>query len=125
MKKLLFVFLLGIAFAFTSCDKSDDSVKLIGEDEISFNKNLTAKIGANLSYPTLIKRLYFDLRLSLSYEISPSVSVNSAWGIYRQFMSRSIIWDDEGNRRDFLVGADNKTIPVLNSQHLVFGTSYH
>lgn len=33
MKKLLFVFLIGIAFA--SCDKSDDSVKFIGEDEIS------------------------------------------------------------------------------------------
>jgi len=37
MKKLLFVFLLGIGFAFTSCDKSDDNVKLIGEDEISIS----------------------------------------------------------------------------------------
>jgi len=34
MKKLLFVFLLGMGFAFTSCDKADDNVKLIGEDEI-------------------------------------------------------------------------------------------
>jgi len=35
MKKLLFVFLLVLGFTFTSCDKSDDNVKLIGEDEIS------------------------------------------------------------------------------------------
>jgi len=35
MKKLLFVFLLGMGFALSSCDKSDDVVKLVGEDEIS------------------------------------------------------------------------------------------
>jgi len=37
MKKLLFVFLLGIGFTFTSCDKSDDNVKLLGEDQISIS----------------------------------------------------------------------------------------
>ncbi|MGZ2371313.1 hypothetical protein ACXR6G_16150 [Ancylomarina sp. YFZ004] len=35
MKKLLFVFFIAIGFTFTSCDKSDDNVKLIGEDEIT------------------------------------------------------------------------------------------
>ncbi len=95
------------------------------QNKISFNKNLFAKIGLNLNYPTLIEKIYIDPRFSLSYKLSPSLSVNSGWGIYRQFMSRSIIWDDEDNKRNFWVGADNKTIPVLNSQHLVFGTSFH
>ena len=35
MKKLLFGLLIGIGFIFTSCDKSDDNVKLIGDDEIN------------------------------------------------------------------------------------------
>ena len=35
MKKLLFVFLLGLGFTFISCDKSDDNVKLV--DEIDSN----------------------------------------------------------------------------------------
>ena len=95
------------------------------QNKILLNKNLSAKIGLNLNYPTLIEKLYIDPRFSMSYKISSSLSVNSGWGIYRQFMSRSIIWDDEGNKRDFWVGSDNKIIPVLNSQHLVFGTSFH
>ncbi|MCZ4693807.1 hypothetical protein DWB61_09655 [Ancylomarina euxinus] len=129
----------GMTYLYNKIEYSEDSLdvstmnydsdlgRLSGflQNKISFNGKLSAKIGANLSYPTLIKRLYFDPRLSLSYEISPSVSVNSAWGIYRQFMSRSIIWDDEGNRRDFWVGADNIIIPVLHSQHLVLGSSFH
>ena len=92
---------------------------------VSFNEKLSAKVGVNFSYPTLINQLYFDPRISISYKISPLISFNSAWGIYRQFISRSIIWDEEGNRRNFWVGADDKIIPVLNSQHLVFGASYH
>ena len=35
MKKLLFVFLLGIGFAFISCDNADDNVKLIDENELN------------------------------------------------------------------------------------------
>jgi hypothetical protein len=35
MKKLLFIFLLGIGFAFTSCDNADDNVKLIDENDLN------------------------------------------------------------------------------------------
>jgi len=129
----------GMTYLYNKIEYSEDSLdvskmnydsdmgRLSGflQNSISFNEKLSAKIGVNLSYPTLINQLYIDPRISMSYKISPSVSINSAWGIYRQFISRSIIWDDEGNRRNFWVGADNKTIPVLNSQHLVLGTSYH
>jgi len=129
----------GMTYLYNKIEYSEDSLdvstmnydsnfgRLSGffQNKIFLNKDLTAKIGVNLSYPTLINQLYVDPRLSLSYKLSETVSVNSAWGIYRQFMSRSIILDDEGNRREFWVGADNETIPVLNSQHLVFGSSYH
>lgn len=95
------------------------------QNNISLNKNLSAKIGINLNYPTLVEKVYADPRLSLSYKISPVLSVNSGWGIYRQFISRSIIWDDENNKRNFWVGSDEEIIPVLNSQHLVFGATLH
>jgi len=35
MKKLLFIFLIGIGFTFTACDQSDDNVKLIDESDLS------------------------------------------------------------------------------------------
>jgi hypothetical protein len=129
----------GLTYSYNEIEYSEDTLgvsrmnyesdlgKLSGflQNKVSFNKYLSAKIGINLNYPTLIDQLYVDPRLSLSYKISPSLAMNLGWGIYRQFMSRSIIWDEDDNKRNFWVGADNKTIPVLNSQHLVFGTSFH
>lgn len=35
MKKLLFIFFIGISFTFTACDKSDDNVKLIDESDLN------------------------------------------------------------------------------------------
>jgi len=133
------LFQTGMTYLYSKIEYSEDSLdvskmnydsdmgRLSGflQNKISVNEKLSAKIGVNLSYPTLINQLYIDPRVSFGYKISPLVSVNSGWGIYRQFISRSIIWDDEGNLRNFWVGADDKTIPVLNSQHFVFGTSYH
>ena len=129
---------IGLSYSYNKIEYSEDTLgvsrmnyesdlgRLSGflQNKISFNNKLSAKIGLNLNYPTLINEIYIDPRLSLSYKLSPSLSMNSGWGIYRQFMSRSIIWDED-NRRNFWVGADNKTIPVLNSQHLVLGTSFH
>ncbi len=129
----------GLTYSYNKIEYSEDTLgvsrmnyesdlgKLSGflQNKVSFNEYLSAKIGINLNYPTLIDRLYVDPRLSLSCKISSSLAMNLGWGVYRQFMSRSIIWDEEGNKRNFWVGADNVTIPILNSQHLVFGTSFH
>ncbi|MCZ4693804.1 hypothetical protein DWB61_09670 [Ancylomarina euxinus] len=59
MKKLLFVFLLGIAFAFTSCDKSDDSVKLIGEDEISIT-NVASVIDTEVAIANVMTEVDYE-----------------------------------------------------------------
>jgi len=130
---------LGLTYLYHKLEYSEDSLgfnlmnynsdfnrlSAFAQSKMLVNDKLNIKVGANLNYPTLISQLYVDPRLSLSYKLSESVSMNSAWGIYRQFMSRSIIWNEEGNRRIFWVGSDDKTIPVLRSEHFVVGTSYH
>ncbi|MDE5423305.1 TonB-dependent receptor plug domain-containing protein [Ancylomarina sp. DW003] len=130
---------LGLTYTYNKLEYSEDSldVNLMGynsdfnrlsafvQNRISFNEKLSTKVGFNMNYPTLTGKIYFDPRVSISYKISELFSMNSAWGIYRQFMSRSIIFDDDGNRRNFWVGSDDKAIPVLRSEHFVLGSSYN
>ena len=52
------------------------------------------------------------------------MKINSAWGIYNQFITRSSVIDDNGNYKYLWVVCDNEDIPVLHAQHYVSGISW-
>jgi len=91
---------------------------------ITLKKNLTIKTGMRLDYPVDLKKLYLQPRISATLRINDRIKINSAWGIYNQFITRSSVIDDNGNYNYLWVVCDNSDIPVLHAQHYVSGTSW-
>ena len=91
---------------------------------ITLNKNLTIKTGLRFDYPVDLTRLYLQPRISANLRINDRMKINSAWGIYNQFITRSSVIDDNGNYKYLWVVCDNEDIPVLHAQHYVSGISW-
>lgn len=129
----------GLSFISNNVDLKEDSLGInvlhIGSktDRIGgyFQNNLTIsngfsiKAGFHASYPFNLKKLYWEPRLSFSLTASERLSFNAAWGLYKQFITKSSVISDDGTYRYIWVGADEKTTPVLEAIHYVAGGSYH
>lgn len=90
----------------------------------TLNKNLTFRTGLRFDYPADLKKLYLQPRISATLRISDEMKINSAWGIYNQFITRSSVIDDNGNYKYLWVVCDNEEIPVLQARHYVAGASW-
>ncbi|MEA1886513.1 MAG: carboxypeptidase-like regulatory domain-containing protein [Bacteroidota bacterium] len=91
---------------------------------ITLRKGLTFKTGLRFDYPAGLEKLYLQPRISASLRINDRMKINSAWGIYNQFITRSSVIDENGNYNYLWVVCDNKDIPVLSGQHYVSGISW-
>lgn len=91
---------------------------------ITLIKDLTFKAGLRFDYPIGLEKLYLQPRVSATLRINNRLKLNSAWGIYNQFITRSSVIDDNGNYNYLWVVCDNSDIPVLNAQHYVSGVSW-
>jgi len=87
-------------------------------------ENLTLKTGMRLDYPVALEKVYLQPRASAILRINDRFKFTSAWGIYRQFITRSPVIDENGNYNYLWVVCDNEEIPVLNAQHYVTGLSW-
>jgi len=90
---------------------------------ITVLKNISLKAGARFDYTAAQEKLYVQPRVSATLRINERIKLNTAWGIYNQFITRSSVIDDNGNYNYFWVVCDNIEIPVLESQHFVVGAS--
>lgn len=100
-------------------------INLFIQDNVSLGKNINFKIGFRLNYPLELKKFYFEPRLSTSIRINDFWKINAAWGIYNQFISKTSTLDNLGNYRYLWTLCNNDDIPVLESTHIVTGTSFH
>ncbi|MDT8401270.1 MAG: hypothetical protein RQ743_06220 [Bacteroidales bacterium] len=87
-------------------------------------KKLTLKTGLRLDYPVALGKVYLQPRLSATLRVNDRLKINSAWGIYNQFITRSPVIDEYGNYYYLWVVCDNEDIPVLNARHYVSGLSW-
>ncbi|HDZ40268.1 MAG TPA: TonB-dependent receptor [Bacteroidetes bacterium] len=87
-------------------------------------KKLTLKTGLRLDYPTTLEKVYIQPRVSAILRINDRMKINSAWGVYNQFITRSPVIDENGNYNYLWVVCDNKEVPVLNARHYVTGLSW-
>ena len=95
------------------------------QDIMSLGKKVILKAGYRLTLAGNLKKAYFEPRLSVSYQANDHWKLNAAWGLYNQFITRTVAVDEVGNYRYFWAIADNDGIPVIKASHLVFGTSYY
>ncbi len=117
MKKLLFVFLLGIGFAFTGCDKSDDNVKLIDESNVSIT-DVASVVDAEVAIANVMAEAdyesdMFSLEASTTksgggyaYRLKNLAELYKKWRCYK---------DDKGPEVTVVDGDDNgfpKTITI-------------
>jgi hypothetical protein len=104
---------------------SADRLYLFFQDIISSRENYEIKAGFRLNYATNLNRIYVEPRLSASFFIDDFWKINTAWGLYNQFISKSSVVDENGNFRYIWTTCDNVEVPVLRASHFVLGSSYH
>ncbi len=104
---------------------SADRLYLFFQDIISSRENYEVKAGFRLNYATNLNRIYVEPRLSASFFIDEFWKINTAWGLYNQFISKSSVVDENGNFRYIWTTCDNVEVPVLRASHFVLGSSYH
>jgi hypothetical protein len=95
------------------------------QDIMSLGNKVILKAGYRLTLAGNLKKAYFEPRLSVSYQANEHWKLNAAWGLYDQFITRTVAVDEVGNYRYFWAIADNDGIPVIKASHLVSGVSYY
>jgi len=95
------------------------------QDHITLSGEIDVKFGFRADIPFNINKIFIQPRLSTSIKLSDITKFNAALGIYRQFISKSSVVDEQGNYRYIWTACDNTDVPVLRAVHLVAGSSYH
>ena len=80
--------------------------------------------GIRSTHFDVTNELYYEPRLSGSYQLNNKVKLKGAWGKYYQFVNRIVREDVTQGSRDFWLLANKENSPISFSQHLILGTSY-
>ncbi len=70
------------------------------------------------------QKTYWQPRLNGKYPFTEKLSLNFGWGVYRQFISKTAIIDENGLRSELWHTLNGKQLPFVNSMHHVAGLSY-
>lgn len=95
------------------------------QDELPVGKALSLKSGLRYSWATNLKKGFAEPRISVSVNPAKSIKLNASWGLYNQFMSKTLIVDSLLNYAYFWTNSDGEDIPVLHAQHWVGGISVY
>lgn len=95
------------------------------QNNLYVGNKLSIKAGFQANYPFDLRKLYWEPRVSMSLNLTDEISLNGAWGLYKQFITKSSVLSSTGNYRYNWVAADEKDVPVVESVHHVLGGSFH
>ncbi len=108
-------------------DKCNDAV--VGgvylQDKLQFADNrvmITPGIRAN--FYSADNKVYVEPRLSASYVLNKSITLNAATGVFNQFANRIVREDIMSGNTDFWILSDSREIPVSRSLHFNLGLNY-
>ncbi|PCH68296.1 MAG: TonB-dependent receptor [Bacteroidales bacterium] len=102
-----------------------DRIGYYFQNNLNISNGVSIKAGFLANYPINLNKIYWEPRISLSLQLSDNLAINGAWGLYKQFITKSSVLSDNGDFRYIWVGADEKDIPVLESVHHVAGGSFN
>jgi ferric enterobactin receptor len=95
------------------------------QDKLKFLKDKIQVLpGIRMSYFGMTNKLYFEPRVSLSYNITDKLIVKGAFGKYYQFANRVTREDILSGSTDFWILSDGNLIPMSASEHYIAGISY-
>ncbi len=93
------------------------------QDNIHLFNALDLKAGLRSNFIFNTRKFYFEPRISVSYNAKEYLKINASWGLYDQFIFKTINFDRDNNL-SYLWLAAGKNIPVLKASHLVAGINY-
>lgn len=95
------------------------------QDKMKFADNrLVITPGLRMNYFSGDGKVYFEPRLSASYSLTGSLTLNAATGLFNQFANRIVREDIMAGNTDFWILSDGQEIPVSRSQHYNLGLNY-
>jgi len=83
--------------------------------------SITVTPGLRIDHMFQRDGFFIQPRFACSVRLTDFLKINTAWGIYNQFITKASLLDDLGNYRYFWIISDHKTVPVLQAQHVVGG----
>jgi outer membrane receptor protein involved in Fe transport len=95
------------------------------QDNITLLKKISLKPGIRADFHSFSEKIYFQPRVSAMYRISDNFRLNSAFGMYNQFVAKNMIIDESGNYNFAWSLCDGHDVPVLNSSSFTLGLSFN
>ncbi len=95
------------------------------QDELPVGKVLALKTGVRMVYSNKLNDWYLEPRASVSLNLTHELKLNASWGLYNQFISKTLMVDSLLNYAKFWMNSDGLDIPVLHAQHFVAGGSFN
>jgi ferric enterobactin receptor len=111
----------------TMVDKNTtgNQTSLYIQDRLILLRNIIdMNLGFRVTYQDITKEVYYEPRLSLSFQITKTLKLYSAFGKYNQLCTRVIREDVLQGSKDFWLLADGNTIPVSSATHYIAGASH-
>ncbi|QGY44632.1 TonB-dependent receptor plug domain-containing protein [Maribellus comscasis] len=94
------------------------------QDKWSLSKNVNLTFGARVNYFDVTQKYYFEPRIQTIFKWSPRLKTKAAWGIYNQFINRSVQEDLEQGSYEIWLLSDDEIVPVQSATHYILGMSY-
>ena len=95
------------------------------QDKMKYLDNrLVITPGLRMSFFSEDGKVYPEPRLSASYNLTGSLTLNAATGLFSQFANRIVREDIMAGNTDFWILSDGTDIPVSRSQHYNLGLNY-
>jgi ferric enterobactin receptor len=106
-------------------DDAGSTATVYVQDNLSLlGGKLQLKPGLRLTTFSATGRLYTEPRVSGTYQLSEQVKLKGAAGVYYQFVKQINREDITQGNRNFWILANDNTLPVTRSNHLIVGGSY-
>jgi ferric enterobactin receptor len=95
------------------------------QDKLKFLKDKMQFLpGIRTSYFQTTNKLYYEPRVSVSYNITDKLILKGAYGKYYQFANRVTREDILTGSKDFWILSDGESVPMSSSIHYIAGISY-
>lgn len=88
------------------------------------NNKVSLSIGARLTHYETTNKWYVEPRWDGRYALSDQLSLKAAASIHRQYVSQTTLSFFQNTEQFYWVLADDKSIPVQQSKHLIAGLNY-
>jgi hypothetical protein len=105
-------------------DASLDNLALFIINQIKLAPKLQMEMGVRVNFTDQAGNTYAQPRAILKYSMNDNWSASAAWGLYNQFVVKSIVVDRVRNRHYIWTISDGKTFPVVQSVHHVVNINH-